>query len=102
MLEKLTIESFAQHLNTRFRVAAEGSQPIELELVQADDLGSSEEHETFSLVFRGPLKGSFLPQGIYTFEHEGLSTFNLFVVPIGPDAEGMRYEAIFNRRKIKS
>jgi hypothetical protein len=28
-------------------------------------------------------------------EHAAIGTFELFLVPIGPDREGMRYEAIF-------
>jgi len=28
-------------------------------------------------------------------EHPGIGTFELFLVPIGPDEKGLRYEAIF-------
>ena len=37
-----------------------------------------------------------LPQGMYDIEHEELRTLSLFMVPIGPDREGMGYEAVFN------
>jgi hypothetical protein len=50
--------------------------------------------EQFSLVFREP-SGVVLPQMIYRVEHDELGAFELFLVPIGPDAEGMRYEAVF-------
>jgi hypothetical protein len=48
-----------------------------------------------SIVFRGPSE-PVLSQGIYTFEHAFLDVFDLFIVPIGPDDTGMRYEAVFN------
>jgi len=32
-------------------------------------------------------------------EHEKLGTFDLFIVPLGPDSAGMRYEVIFNRMR---
>jgi hypothetical protein len=38
-----------------------------------------------------------LKQGTYTFEHEKLGAFDLFVVPLGPDSTGMSYQVIFNR-----
>ncbi len=38
-----------------------------------------------------------LGQGTFDLEHDQIGSFALFLVPIGPDAEGMRYEAVFNR-----
>ena len=48
----------------------------------------------FALVFRGPA-GDVLPQGTYHVEHDALGAFDLFLVPIGADADGVRYEAVF-------
>jgi hypothetical protein len=45
-------------------------------------------------VFRGP-GDVLLPQRIYRMEHEEIGVFDLFLVPIGPDEIGLRYEAIF-------
>ena len=36
-----------------------------------------------------------LPQNTYGIEHKELGTLSIFIVPIGLDAEGMRYEAVF-------
>jgi hypothetical protein len=36
-----------------------------------------------------------LPQGIQRLSHAELGELDLFLVPIGPDAQGMRYEAAF-------
>jgi hypothetical protein len=48
----------------------------------------------FSLIFHQP-DGAYLPQQTYALEHVTLGRLPLFLVPIGPDAHGMRYEAIF-------
>jgi len=50
--------------------------------------------QPFSIVFRGP-RQILLPQRIYRMEHGAIGAFELFLVPIGPDQEGMLYEAIF-------
>ena len=36
-----------------------------------------------------------LEQMIRRLEHDELGAFELFLVPIGPDDTGMRYEAVF-------
>jgi hypothetical protein len=36
-----------------------------------------------------------MPQRIHPVEHDRLGRFELFLVPVGPDHIGMRYEAIF-------
>ena len=52
--------------------------------------------KTFSLFFRGPLDPQ-LSQGTYPLECESLGSLPLFLVPMGRNAEGMTYEAVFNR-----
>jgi hypothetical protein len=36
-----------------------------------------------------------LPQQIRRVEHPSLGSMEIFLVPIGPDASGMQYEAVF-------
>ncbi|MDX6508976.1 MAG: hypothetical protein QOG81_728, partial [Gaiellaceae bacterium] len=36
-----------------------------------------------------------LPQQIYRFDHDELGTLEIFIVPIGTDEGGVRYEAVF-------
>jgi hypothetical protein len=50
--------------------------------------------ERFSLYFVGP--ESYLEQKIYSVEHEQMGVFDLFLVPVGHDQNGFRYEAVFN------
>jgi hypothetical protein len=105
MLEAFTRQTFASHLGETFRLRLGPEETLELALVEATDLGGGPATATaapppgtarrpFSVVFRGP-PGVPLPQRIYRLEHDRLGAFDLFLVPIGPDAVGMRYEAVF-------
>ncbi|HEX6710079.1 MAG TPA: hypothetical protein VF068_07070 [Rubrobacter sp.] len=98
MLENFTIETFSEHLGDTFLIYPDDTERVDVELISATGLGGSTGEETsrqpFSIVFRGP-RDVLLPQRIYKMEHEGIGTFVLFLVPIGPDEKGLRYEAIF-------
>jgi hypothetical protein len=98
MLEAFTIQTFADRVGDTFRVG-DGSNVIEMELVDAsggtsDRVSGAAGRVPFSVVFRGPLQ-PILPQRIYRFEHDSLGAFDLFIVPIGPEGDGMQYEAVF-------
>jgi hypothetical protein len=101
MSEQPTEENFTQQLHTRFRVRVDAPRPLELELELVDvkgwRTGSAEQQgmERFSVYFTGPAD-PFLPQGIYTLEHEQMGVSELFLVPIEQNASGFRYEAVFN------
>ncbi len=102
MLETFTVETFARHLGEAFRVCPDSAAPVALDLIEATALGGgagwtgapSAKRVPFSIVFRGP-GGVVLPQRTYRIEHDAIGAFDLFLVPIGPDGAGMRYEAIF-------
>lgn len=96
MLETLTAESFTPHVDTPFRVEAGGPE-LEIKLSHVNVLGGasgSRDRRPFELLFHGPLR-PILPQQIYRLQHAALGDLEIFIVPLGPDAEGMRYEAIF-------
>ena len=86
--------TFSAHLNSTFRLSY-GSATMDLALVEILD-GSTPRQVNFSLLFRGPLELP-LPQQIYAFEHGQLGQFDVFIVPIKRDANGLYYEAVFNR-----
>ncbi len=102
MIESFTMQTFAPYVGDTFHVLEGSVVPIELKLRTATALGREVENTAafpsqripFSLVFHGP-GGPHLPQKIYRLAHTTLGTFELFLVPIGPDTQGMRYEAIF-------
>jgi hypothetical protein len=99
MSEHLTKDSLSKELNTKFRLSVEPEKMIDLELVEVNESGDVPgQAERFSAFFCGPLE-PFLPQSIYTMEHEQLGSFDLFIVPIRKDEQGFYYEAVFNRVK---
>ena len=83
-----------------FRLEVGGeSAPLELRLAEVESLADANRHpvgrrEPFSLLFRGPLS-PWVAQRTWALEHPTLGRLEVFLVPLGPDAEGMRYEAIF-------
>ena len=96
MLEKFNSRTFSECLNTPFRIRVAGREPLTIELIEVEDVSKSPRHEEFSLLFRGPVSPYAL-QAIHHIEHDRLGEFDLFLVPLGPDGQGMRYEAVFNR-----
>ena len=97
MSAPLTEEEFSKHVNTKFRVNVEN--PIELELTEVKGYPSKAHEqigmERFSAFFRGP-NDRYLGQSLYSIDHERMGTFDLFLVPVGRDEKGFRYEAVFN------
>jgi hypothetical protein len=93
MSELLTIGDFAPLLHTRFRAAQR--ETYDLELTEVTDR-SNGRLEQFSLIFTGPAS-PWLQQGVYTLVHPQMGEQELFLVPLGPDATHMRYEAAFSR-----
>lgn len=100
-LDKLTKDAFAKFLGSKFHIHIDAAKRLEVELIEAVALNSRSgggglplKREPFSVVFRGP-KDSCLPQRTYKFEHDLLGPIEIFIVPIGPDEVGMRYEAVF-------
>ena len=96
MLEDFTVGTFSGFIGDAFGVHPDAGGPLDFELVSATALGeTSERGRPFSVVFRGPGDVG-LPQRIYRMEHSELGAFEIFLVPIGPDERGLRYEAVFN------
>ncbi len=93
-IQSAVASTFAEHLNSAFRLH-HGPAITELELLEVSD-GSTHGHVNFSLLFRGPREPQ-LPQQIYPVEHDRLGRFDLFIVPVKRDANGLYYEAVFNR-----
>ena len=97
VLESLTISDFAPRVGELFSIGGADGVSFEAELVEATPVGEAARpgrRVPFSLVFRGP-PGVVLPQRIYRVDHPDLGGLDIFLVPIGPDASGMRYQAVF-------
>jgi hypothetical protein len=95
-LADLTIDSFRLRLGERFRIRSAPQSTFDAELIDARALGASRapRRTPFSLLFRTALTTP-LPQAIYRIEHDEIGPYDIFLVPVGPDAAGMVYEAIF-------
>ena len=98
-LEQLRADDFSRCLNQTFRLHVAKGDPLEVELIQVSAMTPADDdpdrRQPFSLIFRGPAEVT-LEQSIFRIENETLGELELFVVTIGPDAEGMRHEVVFN------
>ncbi len=102
MLDTFTIATFTGQEGTTFQLALASGVALEATLLQVASLkakGPSGEElprnrVPFSLLFRVPSPTQFA-QSTYTLEHPVIGTFELFLVPIGREADGYRCEAIF-------
>ncbi len=94
--DNLSHAAFLEQLKSKFLLQQEGGAAVELELCQVSTLLSGPLQEAFSLVFRGPA-GQLLAQRTYRFEHDVIGSFEILIVPIRKDDDGLCYEAIFNR-----
>ncbi len=95
-LAKLTADTFAPHIGEQFRVDPGAEPAFDLTLVEvSEDTQQGAPRRPFCVVFRG---GPQLPQPqrVYRLEHDALGPLEIFLVPIGPDAQGQRYEAVFS------
>ncbi|MCW1967176.1 MAG: hypothetical protein KIH69_003525 [Anaerolineae bacterium] len=99
MSNLLTIASFTPHLDTTFSIALSNGELLALRLIEITSLGqgSHGSRTPFSLIFCHPNlpRNAHLPQQTYHLHHAALGTLTLFLVPLGPDQVGMRYQAIF-------
>lgn len=97
-LETLTHDRLAACLNQGFTIDLGDGSGIEAALIEVSARGSATAagpgRQSFSAVFRGP-SAPLLPQRIYALHNATLGELQLFLVPIGPDHEGLRYEAVF-------
>lgn len=96
-LEQLTIDAFRPLVGATFQMRPDAATAIPMQLVEAEaqPYGRPGFRTPFSLVFRAPMS-TRLPQRIYAIEGAPLGTLECFLVPIGPDGQGMRYQAIFS------
>jgi hypothetical protein len=87
----------------RFEVTPQQGEPFDAVLSSCEESpyrSPADGQETtrrvpFSLVFHGPAE-PIVAQQTCGFRHAGLGEFDLFVVPLGVDEQGVRYEAVIS------
>jgi hypothetical protein len=98
-LDRLAKDDFDPHVGDEFELELGDDRTLSLELVSSDALSSgtveSATRAPFSLIFRSPGERRHAHQQIFTVRHAELGAMEIFLVPIGPDEGGMRYEAVF-------
>ena len=98
MLETFTSATFQPHLGESFLLHLDGARPpVDMVLVEATELPMASPRPgraPFSLVFRGP-SAPVYPQHTYRLEHPAIGAFEIFLVPVAADSDGVRYEAVF-------
>ena len=96
MLDNLTKATFEPIKGSVFELALSDDHRLQLELaeIRGNGLQGMAKREQFALHFRGPAAPA-LAQRIYRLEHPQLGVLEIFLVPIGRDAAGMTYEAVF-------
>jgi hypothetical protein len=104
MLDDLHAATFRGQMNSLFRIHPPCMPAVDAVLVEVTERGAADNghgrtatrQECFSIVLRGP-RERLLRQGTYEMQQDHLGAFELFLVPVGQDQDGVYYEAIFNR-----
>ena len=96
MTDKLEHAAFLENLQSTFRLTVDASDCVELTLVEVSERKLAKRQEIFSIEFLCRSTG-VMPQRIYHVEHEHMGQFDLFLVPVRKDEQGVYYEAVFNR-----
>ncbi len=97
MLEEFTNQTFDPLLGQRFEVVPTHGHPFVMELTEcrlsATPPPDVLHRHPFSLLFH-TRRDVIVPQQICRLRNPRLGEFPLFIVPLGPDERGMRYEAV--------
>lgn len=94
----ITLDKIKDFQNRLFVIQFTDAHQLEAELIEITELATPENaiKASFSLIFRTQQKDEYFVQGTYFIENPELGSIPIFLVPIGPDKSGMRYQAIFN------
>lgn len=71
---------------------------LEARLIEISEVksGTHLERNPFQMVLQTQQKDEYYPQAIYTLIHPAKGDMQLFMVPLGNDGNGMRYEIVFS------
>ena len=97
MLDTITLSQFQECLDDTFTIRFEENVRLEATLSKVEKRGGDSEKQDrpFSIILKTQQKGEYYNQGIFMVSHPNLGDLSLFLTPIGPNEDGMQYEAIF-------
>jgi hypothetical protein len=97
-LTTIEITDFDPYLNQVFDIGFSEEVTLTAQLLEVTHLGgySPLARSPFSIVLRTEQKSAYYQQGIYTIQHPVKGNMAIFLVPLGMDKEGMKYEAVFS------
>ncbi len=101
MLDKLTSGDFIPYLNQEFHIYYAEEEYLSVILTDVKDSKMPpvrpDQRQGFSIIFQtGPDVKVMLRQHIFRVEHPQMGSYDIFIVPIGADANGRYYQAVFN------
>jgi hypothetical protein len=98
---ELVSETFAGRVGERFEVVPADGDPFPATLSRCEITSSGDPADWIERIGRVPFSLLFhadravtVAQQTCTLSHPQLGSFALFLVPLGPDAQGARYEAV--------
>ena len=96
-MQLLQVDSFAQHANTTFEVLfSDGAMPLTLIDIQPlANHAANTMRAPFSLIFKSSIQ-HVLPQNTYRVRDPNRGEVDMFLVPLGRDAQGVTYQAVYN------
>jgi hypothetical protein len=95
----LDAAQLSAQVGTTVLVAIDGG-PVELQIHEVTEPRRAGGHESFSVVLKG--SAARIEQSTYAMTHPTLGRFELFIVPIAQQPDGILYEALFNRRLLEA
>jgi hypothetical protein len=97
--KQLVFEDFADKVGHIFAISDQNAPAIPLSLAEAELLQTRSPkpgiRPPFSLLFLAK-DPRVLPQRLYRLKHDELGVLDIFLVPVGKDAQGVSYQAMFN------
>lgn len=95
-MSDVAFETFAQRRGSEFRLHLPDGQQATLTLTDCSALSADGSVDAFSLTFLGPPDAP-PDQATYLVSAEGFDPEPIFLVPVGRRADGLEYQAVFNR-----
>jgi len=89
-------EEFFNQLNTQFRIYFNEENPTNVELTEVSEIVQRGQFESFALIFSVP-KNIPLQTLTFRIEHDAFDPMDLFMGPVGENADSYLFEAVFNQ-----